>query len=245
MISEGLRAGDLDGIVEKRFSVDQYKSKMGEDKDVMVLGFTCNSQTGAKDLESFAEKGYKNVLNADATPGTMEDGKYKVFVEMPREENVCSRINEFLNDLKMLTNTDKFEFTYHKSDMPYEASLENLTNMLPKNENAYAEKLNQLQLGEVKMFFDKYNMLEFKLDKNVLSVNKHNDPNTLKFEFHGFGETQSILKESKAFQIDTNSMAESMYLTKFFGPYDITKTVENKFIFSDGGSSAVLSKHGW
>ena len=156
MINEGLRAGDLDGIVEKRFSVDQYKSKMGEDKDVMVLGFTCNSQAGAKDLESFAEKGYKNILDADATPGTMEDGKYKVFVEMPREENVCSKINEFLNDLKLLTNTDKFEFTYHKSDMPYEASLENLTNMLPKNENAYTEKLNQLRLGEVKMFFDKY-----------------------------------------------------------------------------------------
>ena len=245
MINEGLRAGDLEGIVEKRFSVDQYKSKMGEDKDVMVLGFTCNSQAGAKDLESFAEKGYKNILDADATPGTMEDGKYKVFVEMPREENVCSKINEFLNDLKMLTNTDKFEFTYHKSDMPYEANLDNLTNMLPKNENAYTEKLNQLRLGEVKMFFDKYNMLEFKLDKNILSVNKHNDPNTLKFELHSFGETQSILKESKAFKIDTASMAESMYLTKFFGPYDITKTVENKFIFSDGGSSAVLSKHGW
>ena len=90
MINEGLRAGDLDGIVEKRFSVDQYKSKMGEDKDVMVLGFTCNSQAGAKDLESFAEKGYKNILDADATPGTMEDGKYKVFVEMPREENVLN-----------------------------------------------------------------------------------------------------------------------------------------------------------
>ena len=60
-----------------------------------------------------------------------------------------------------------------------------------------------------------------------------------------FFETQNILKESKAFKIDTNSMAESMYLTKFFGPYDITKTVENKFIFSHGGSSAVLSKHGW
>ena len=245
MINEGLRAGDLDGIVEKRFSVDQYKSKMGEDKDVMVLGFTCNSQAGAKDLESFAEKGYKNILDADATPGTMEDGKYKVFVEMPREENVCSKINEFLNDLKLLTNTDKFEFTYHKSDMPYEASLENLTNMLPKNENAYTEKLHQLRLGEVKMFFDKYNMLEFKLQKNILSVNKHNDPNTLQFELHSFGETQNILKESKAFKIDTNSMAESMYLTKFFGPYDITKTVENKFIFSHGGSSAVLSKHGW
>jgi len=32
-IEEGLRAGDLEGTIEKRFSVDQYKSKMGEDKE--------------------------------------------------------------------------------------------------------------------------------------------------------------------------------------------------------------------
>jgi hypothetical protein len=75
MIAEGLKAGDLEGIVEKQFSVDQYKSKMGEDQDVCVVSFVCNSQAGAKDLESFAEKGYKKVLDADATPGTMQDGK--------------------------------------------------------------------------------------------------------------------------------------------------------------------------
>ena len=37
MIAEGLKAGDLEGIVEKQFSVDQYKSKMGEDQDVCVV----------------------------------------------------------------------------------------------------------------------------------------------------------------------------------------------------------------
>ena len=84
MIAEGLKAGDLEGIVEKRFSVDQYKSKMGEDRDVCVVTFTCTTEAGAKDLESFAEKGYKKILDADATPGTMEDGKYKVFIELWR-----------------------------------------------------------------------------------------------------------------------------------------------------------------
>ncbi len=40
-VSEGLQAGDLEGIVEKRFSIDQYKSKMGDDKDICVLSFVC------------------------------------------------------------------------------------------------------------------------------------------------------------------------------------------------------------
>ena len=39
LVNEGLKAGDLEGVVEKRFSVDQYKSKMGDDKNILVLGF--------------------------------------------------------------------------------------------------------------------------------------------------------------------------------------------------------------
>ena len=30
LVNEGLKAGDLDGVVSKRFSVDQFKSKMGD-----------------------------------------------------------------------------------------------------------------------------------------------------------------------------------------------------------------------
>ena len=39
-VNEGLKAGDLEGVVNKRFSVDQFKSKMGDDKNIMVLAFT-------------------------------------------------------------------------------------------------------------------------------------------------------------------------------------------------------------
>ena len=39
LFNEGLKAGDLEGVVSNKFSVDQYKSKMGEDKNILVLGF--------------------------------------------------------------------------------------------------------------------------------------------------------------------------------------------------------------
>jgi hypothetical protein len=45
--------------------------------------------------------------------------------------------------------------------------------------------------------------------------------------------------------VDEKSMAECIFLTKYFGPYHITKTMENKFIFSKGGESAVVSKYKW
>ena len=67
----------------------------------------------------------------------------------------------------------------------------------------------------------------------------------LKFELHKFGPTNEIMKEAKAFAIDMASVAECTHLTKYFGPYNITKTTENKFIFSKGNESALLSKSGW
>ena len=74
IVNEGLKSGDLEGVISDSFSIDQYKSKMGNDANIIVLAFTVEGQQPAKDLERFAETGYKSVLDADATPGTLEDG---------------------------------------------------------------------------------------------------------------------------------------------------------------------------
>jgi len=243
-INEGLKAGDLEGVVSKRFSVDQYKSKMGDDRNIMVLAFVVDSLAPAKDLERFAETGYKEVLDADATPGTMADGKHRVFVEFSRQEGVDKHIYKFLDDLKKLTNIDTFEFTYHKRSNPFEASAANLANILPLTPIAYSQKVNSLKLGEVKDFFDKFNMMEFKLDNNIIEVKK-SGTDKLKFELHAFGETKLVMNETKAFKIDESAMSECMWLTKYFGPYNITKTYEDRFIFSKGGESALISKYKW
>ena len=243
--NEGLKAGDLEGVINRRFSVDQYKSKMGDDRNIMVLAFTVDSLAPAKDLERFAETGYKSVLDADATPGTMADGKHRVFIEFARTEGVDREIKKFLDDLVLLTNEENgFEFTYHKRTVPFEASAKNLADILPLTPIAYSQKINSLKLGEVKDFFDKFNMMEFKLDNNIIEIQKRGS-DTLKFELHAFGDTRQIMKEIKAFKLDESAMSECMYLTKYFGPYNITKTSEDRFIFSKNGDSALLSKHRW
>jgi len=244
LVNEGLKAGDLEGVVSKRFSVDLYKSKMGDDRNIMVLAFTVDGLAPAKDLESFAETGYKTVLDADATPGTVEDGKHRVFVEFARIEQVDQNIRAFLDDLKKLTKIEQFEFTYHKRTKPFEASAKNLADVLPRTPEAYEQKINALKLGEVQTFFDRFQMMEFKLDNNIISIKKQN-ADSLKFELHAFGNTSMIMNEIKAFKLDESAISECMYLTKYFGPYQITKTTEDRFIFSKDGDSALLSKSGW
>ena len=150
-----------------------------------------------------------------------------------------------MEDLKKLTNIEHFEFTYHKRTVPFEASAKNLADILPRTPIAYTQKINSLRLGEVKDFFDKFQLLEFKLDNNIISVTKNGTHETLQFQLHEFGDTQMILKEVKAFTIDQSAMAECLHLTKYFGPYNISKTTEDRFIFSKQNESAMLSKYKW
>jgi hypothetical protein len=244
-INEGLKAGDLEGVVSERFSVDQYKSKMGDDKNIMVLAFTVDSLAPAKDLERFAETGYKEILDADATPGTMADGKHKVFVEFARQDGVIRNILSFLEDLKKLTNIEEFEYTYHKGQNPTIVSDSTLAEMVPTTPEAYEQRVNEIKIGEAKNFFNKYDLIECKMQDNILSVKKSGTQQELQFEIHKVGPTNEIMKEAKAFAIDIDAIAECTHLTKYFGPYNITKTTENKFIFNKGNESALLSKYKW
>ena len=141
LVNEGLKAGDLDGVVSKQFSVDQYKSKMGDDKNILVLGFVVDGQAPARDLERFAEVGYSSVLDADATPGTLEDGKHRVFIEFARKPEVVKQIISFLEDLKKLTNIEEFEYTYHKGENPTLVSAETLGEQIPTTPESYEMKL--------------------------------------------------------------------------------------------------------
>jgi len=245
LVNEGLKAGDLEGVVSNKFSVDQFKSKMGEDKNILVLGFTVDGSAPAKDLERFAEVGYKSVLDADATPGTLEDGKHRVFIEFARTPEVVGQIIAFLEDLKKLTNIEEFTYTYHKGENPNVVSADTMGEAIPTTPEAYEQRVNEMKVSEARHFFDKYDMMECNIAENIMTVKKTGAGHDLKFELHKFGPTNEIMKEAKAFKIDMDSIAECTHLTKYFGPYDITKTNENQFIFTKGNQSALVSKSGW
>ena len=55
---EGLKSEDLKDLIKNIFEVDSYKSKMGEDENVVVLTFEVTGHQAALDLVDFIEKGY-------------------------------------------------------------------------------------------------------------------------------------------------------------------------------------------
>ena len=133
----GLIAGDLNDLVLPVFEIDSFKSKMGDDKDIVVCSFSCMSEAPAKDLMNFFEKGYSYVLDADVTSGEQTDGTYKVFVEIERHKDIPNQIMEMLDGVGKLANIDKFKFRYYKSFKSQDAQMENISATVPLDKSAY------------------------------------------------------------------------------------------------------------
>ncbi len=81
----GLQKSDLKDMVDHIFEIDSFKSKMGEDNNIVTLSFSTKTNETAKDLVNFLEKGYSFILDADATSGEQRDGTYKSFCRNGKE----------------------------------------------------------------------------------------------------------------------------------------------------------------
>ena len=110
IISEGLRANDLNDLVFPIFEVDTYRSKMGEDRDVCVVTFQVKERAPARDLMEFVEKSFSFVLDSDVSAGENKDGDYYVFVELERSSKVADQIKEMMYGVEKLTGINEWKF---------------------------------------------------------------------------------------------------------------------------------------
>ena len=151
----GLQANDLRSLVYDIFEIDSFKSKMGEDKDIVVLSFSVKSQEPANDLMNFLEKGYPFVLDADVTSGEQPDGTYKVFVEMERGRDIPQQITEIVDGVKKLADLDELKFRYYKSFDSMNANEQNISETVPLDVEGYEIRVNENNLNNYKNFFTK------------------------------------------------------------------------------------------
>jgi hypothetical protein len=142
-ILEGLEHGDLNRMVHNEVHIDEYKSKMGDDEDIIVVSFKVKSQESAEDLVNFIEKGYDWVLDADASLGELEDGDYVVFVEADRSPKFVDGLLELLSDLDNLTDIkmNQWRIKYHKISGEYPADKQQLENIIPLTMSDYKKFL--------------------------------------------------------------------------------------------------------
>jgi len=235
----GLRPGDLKDLVYYIFEIDNFKSKMGDDKDIITLSFSVKEKEPANDLMNFLEKGYGFVLDADATAGEQSDGTYKVFVELARTEDAPERIMELAGGVRRITGLPELKYRYHKNFRSHEVSVANLEESVPLDADEYNARITNRNLDSYLEFFNRsYLESVTMLNETITIKKKWADP--LYFDFVDFGPTEKTINSINE-SFNANGFAEIMYLTKYMGDYNITK-YGNKLTFENDKHVLVLER---
>ena len=151
-INEGLEVNDLKRLIHPELHIDEYKSKMGKDEDVIVLSFKVAGREPAEDLVNFIEKGYSWVLDADVSSGEMDDGDFLVFVECDREPAVADNAIEMMQDIMNLTGQkmDEWNAQFRSNPNKVELTADNIKNNVPLTSSSYLQKYGKKGLDEMR-----------------------------------------------------------------------------------------------
>lgn len=236
-----IRENDLRGMVEDIFEVDNYKSKIGNDKDVCVVTFIVDSKDPAEDLENFIEMGYDFVMDAECTSGELDDGKYRVFVEIERSKHLPEQLVEMLDGVSKATGINDFRFRYYKEFKSVPATLDFFTEKIPTDPDMYDATTGSSGINNFQEFFINSYVDDVKLLGETLTL-KRVYKDLLEFKVVDFGEKFDIHQNLKGpVMLEGNGMAETIYLTKYIGDFNINKIGE-QFVLEKDGYALILEK---
>lgn len=244
LLNEGLRSKDLKDYVSDLFTVDQYRSKMGEDRDIVVLGFRVNEKHPAADLMEFMERGYNFILDADMSAGEEHDGKYQVFVEIERSEEFPEQLESLLRGVGQLTDIREWRYRYQKSKNSVEYKKETIKEHIPLTPQEYEQKVLEFKSTDVKEFFDQGSVeVELDEDNNLTFKKPYSGDVTAKFVSIGDYEDVKYTVPG-GISLDESSQGQVLFLNKFLGNYDINK-IGNKFLIRNKDKAVVIEKGRW
>jgi hypothetical protein len=151
-ITEGLEQNDLKRLVHTELHIDEFKSKMGKDEDIVVISFKITGREPAEDLVNFVEKGYEWVIDADVSSGEMDDGDYIVFVEADRTREMPELIVDLMEDIMNLTDQkmSDWRLMFRSSPEEFEITADNIRANVPLTAEDYLRRFGSKGLDEMR-----------------------------------------------------------------------------------------------
>lgn len=142
---ENLEHGDLARLIHDEVHIDEFKSKLGDDKDIIVVSFKIAGKEPSQDLVNFLEKGFDSILDADVSSGEMNDGDYVVFIEMKRNKAAPQEIMDMIDAIGNLNDKehDKWRVRYYHDHADHELTVENLRKLIPCSPQEYEDRFGR------------------------------------------------------------------------------------------------------
>lgn len=158
MLTEGIQHNDLTNLISDTVSIDQFKSKIGNDENVVVIAFEIMDKDPAKDLSNFLETGHE-ALDIDISQGPNKNNKYNVFVELNRDSKLFVTIEKILKDVERVdNNASNFKFTSYKNTVPTPFNKENFNSRVISSSLEYVKTHNKnaQEISERIKFLNEY-----------------------------------------------------------------------------------------
>lgn len=143
-----VKYGEMTNLVSPTISIDQYKPKIGEPNETVVVAFEVAFEQPAKDLSNLIETDVTESLDVDISEGPNNDGKYMVFVEFVRDSSLRQKIQEVVKIVSNVTTITEWKYNYYKGSDALELSEDNLLNTVIDNPEQYVLKYNNNETNE-------------------------------------------------------------------------------------------------
>ncbi len=226
-LKEGMREGDLDDLVLPLLSIDEYVSKIADDKEVIVVGFFVEDEDPANDLSRFIDRSVTDILDTDVSPAPNEEGYFLVFLEAKRDEKFVKMLLQVLDEISNLVNIDKWTFKVHKDKTIHDLnrkSLEAKVNTDPISFNQF----------EVRNFLQHSMLDNFSFDDNEIIFEKRGM--IRKFKFLCINQ----IRVDKPLQEDISTISECNRLQAWLGSSWGVQKCDGIIILSKAGSRLSL-----
>lgn len=92
----------LKGTILDQVTIDEFTPKSGVSEEVAVVAFYAIDDEPAQDLNTYIQRGYIEVIDAEVSPNPDEDGNYLVFVEIQRNQHFLDVFLRLIKDIENL-----------------------------------------------------------------------------------------------------------------------------------------------
>ncbi len=138
-----VKFNEMANLVNPTISIDQYKPKIGEASETVVVAFEVDQEGAASDLSNLIETDIVESLDCDVSQGPNNNGKYLVFVEFDRDKNLNNNIMEIIKTVSGATSINEWSYEYYKGDSAMELNEDNLSQTVLDNQQEYVLKYSQ------------------------------------------------------------------------------------------------------
>jgi hypothetical protein len=109
-LNEHLSENDLKWLVTDSVLVDMHKTKLGKNKDYVVLSIAVKDKTPAHDLARFIENSIYDFEDVEVSAATDSQGRYLIYVELKRTPDMFKSIDGILKDAGRLSGIEAWKF---------------------------------------------------------------------------------------------------------------------------------------